>query len=207
VLRSIRPRARRAELGAISCRHGCWAAILRPDANTAWDGLMMLSSTRKTMIRRSMILASTLASSPATASAQDLAAQQAPYCSELKRVAGLALTRERFASIAGAPREGNFLNTSLPLTGWKDCSLYGSATYTCDSPGVGTAEVAEKEQARTLHQIKACLGDGWAEAKDRSSSTHVVLHSVTWPVSITLSIDQTDKKEHVVRLILFPRRN
>jgi hypothetical protein len=159
------------------------------------------------MTRASKILVLALACSPATASAQELSALPPPYCAELKRVAGLALTRERFASIAGAPREGNFLNTSLSLAGWKDCSLYGSATYTCDSQHVGTADEAEQEQARTLHQIKACLGDGWAEAKDRSSSNYVVLHSTAWPISITLSTDQTDKKEHVVRLILFPRRN
>jgi hypothetical protein len=157
------------------------------------------------MIRKSMTLALALASSPATTSAQDLSAQPPAYCSELKRVAGLAVTTERFASIAGTPREGNFLNTSLTLTGWKDCSLYGRATYTCDSQDVGTAEEAEKEQTRTLHDIKACLGDGWAEAKDRSSASYVVLHSAAWPISITLSTDQTEKKEHVVRLILFRR--
>jgi hypothetical protein len=159
------------------------------------------------MIRKSMTLALALASPPAMASGQDLGAQPPPYCSELKQVAGLALTKERFASIAGSLRVGNFVNTSLPLTGWRDCSLYGSATYTCDSQDLGTADAAEKEQARTLHQIKTCLGEGWAEAADRSSSSYVVLHSATWPISITLSTDQTDKKEHVVRLILFPRRN
>ena len=157
------------------------------------------------MIRTSMILASALASSAATTSAQEVGSQSVPYCSELKRVAGLALTREKFASIAGSPREGNFLNTSLTLTGWKDCSIYGSGTYTCDSQELGTADEAEKEQARTLHQIKACLGEGWAEVADRSSSSYVVLHSATWPISITLSTDQTDNKEHVVRLILFRR--
>jgi hypothetical protein len=34
-----------------------------------------------------------------------------------------------------------------------------------------------------------------------------VLHSRVAPISITLSTDQTDSKEHVVRLILFVRRN
>jgi hypothetical protein len=157
------------------------------------------------MIRTSMTLALALASPPVMASAQDLGAQPPSYCSELKQVAGLALTKERFASIAGTLREGNFVKTSLPLTGWRDCSLYGSATYTCDSQNAGTAEEAEKEQARTLGQIKACLGDGWAEATDRSSASYVVLHSAAWPISITLSTDQTEKKEHVVRLILFRR--
>jgi len=157
------------------------------------------------MIRKSTTLALALASAPAMASAQDLGAQPPPYCSELKQVAGLAMTKERFSSIAGSPREGNFLNTSLTLTGWKDCSLYGRATYTCDSQAVGTMEAAEKEQARALHDIKACLGDGWAEAKDRSSASYVVLHSAAWPISITLSTDQTNNKEHAVRLIVFRR--
>ena len=174
------------------------------------------------MIRRSMILALALASASAATSAQDLSAQDLsaqdlsaqdagvqhpPYCAELKRVAGLAMTQERFASIAGTPREGNFLNAIVALPSWKDCSLYGSGTYTCDSQELATAEAAEKEQARILHQIKACLGDGWAEAADRSSPNYVVLHSAAWPISITLSTDQTDKKEHVVRLILFRRGN
>ena len=39
-----------------------------------------------------------------------LMAQEAipPYCSDLKRVAGLAMTNERFASISAKPRDGNF---------------------------------------------------------------------------------------------------
>ena len=159
------------------------------------------------MIRTLITLALVLASAPATTSAQQPAAQSPPYCAQLQRVAGLALTSERFASIAGTPREGDFFNTTLALTGWKDCSLYGPRAYTCDSQNLATAEEAEKEQARTLQVIKACLGDGWAEAKDRSSPTYVVLHSAPWPISITLSTDQTDDKQHVVRLILFRRGN
>ena len=62
-----------------------------------------------------------------------LAQDAASYCGDLKRVASLASARDRFASIAGKPREGNFSDTVLPLTGWKDCSLYGSGMYTCDS--------------------------------------------------------------------------
>ena len=34
------------------------------------------------------------------------------YCSALSRVAALINTRERFASIIGQPREGNFLETN-----------------------------------------------------------------------------------------------
>jgi hypothetical protein len=138
---------------------------------------------------------------------QNTGAQSIPYCADLNRLVALAMTKERFASIAGKPREGNFVETSLSLTGWSDCSLYGATTYTCDSPAHRTAAEAELAQARLLDELKACLGNAWAEAKDRSSSTYVVLHSATRPVSITLSTDQTDKNEHVVHLILFVRRN
>jgi hypothetical protein len=69
-----------------------------------------------------------------------------------------------------------------------------------------TAEEAEKARAAILDQVKACLGAGWAEAAERSSPSYVVLHAAR-PVSITLSTDQTDNKTHVVRLIVFVRRN
>lgn len=133
--------------------------------------------------------------------------QPIPYCEQLKRVAALARTNDRFASITGKPREGNFLDTSLPLTGWKDCSIYGIGTYTCDSLELATAEAAERAQAGTLREIKTCLGQTWTEAKDRSSPSYVVLHPASGAVSITLSTDETNKKEHVVRLTLFIRRN
>ena len=141
------------------------------------------------------------------ARAQSTAATIAPYCSDLKRIAALALTTEKFASIASKAWEGNFLDTTLPLTGWSDCSLYGAGTYTCDSPGLTSARAAEQAQAETLREIAACFGDSWTQAHDRSSANYVVLHSRAAPLSITLSTDQTDKDKHVVRLILFVRRN
>lgn len=153
-----------------------------------------------------MIFALALANAMGPTFAQDASSEHAPYCAELKRVTGLAMTREKFAPVAGKPRDGNFLDTSLTLTGWKDCSLYGPGTYTCDSHGFGTKQEAEQAQTRTLHEIKACLGETWAEAKDRSSASYVVLHHAGHPVSITLSTDETDKK-HLVRLVLFVRRN
>lgn len=156
---------------------------------------------------RLAILAWVLASVPAAAMAQDTRAQAVPYCPDLQRVVALAMSKERFASIAGKPRQGNFVDTSLALTGWNDCSLYGTTTYTCDSPAHGTADEAEYAQARLLDELKACLGSGWTEAKERSSPNYVVLHSALRPVSITLSTDQTENKEHIVHLILFIRRN
>jgi len=148
-----------------------------------------------------------LACSPVAGWAQEAGSDAGAYCTELKRIAALAMTKERFASIAGKLRDGNFLDTSLALTGWKDCSLYGPGTYACDSQALATAELAEKAQATILHEIKACLGKTWTESEDRSSTNYVVLHHAERPVSITLSTDETDKKEHVVRLIVFVRRN
>jgi hypothetical protein len=129
------------------------------------------------------------------------------YCSELQEVTGIAMSKSRFTSIARKPREGNFLDTSLPLPGWNDCSLYGTRTYTCDSPGLPSREAAESAQAATLLELKACLGAGWSEALDRSSPNYVVLHDAWHPVSITLSTDETEQRQHVVRITIFRRGN
>src|SRR5262245_55864297 len=153
------------------------------------------------------MLALAVASLPATALAQSARSQAPPYCFDLSRITDLAVTKERFASIAGRPRQGDFRDTSLMLPNWKDCSLYGATTYTCDSSEMETAEEAERARAAILDQVKACLGAGWAEAAERSSPSYVVLHDAARPVSITLSTDQTDGKKHVVRLIVFVRRN
>ena len=154
-----------------------------------------------------MIFALAFASVPTLTLAQDVAPEAPAYCSELKQITALAVTKEKFASITGKPRNGNFRDTTLELTGWRDCSLYGPATYTCNSQPLATAENAETVQASAMHDIKACLGEAWSEAGDRSSPRYVVLHHAGRPLSITLSTDQTDKNEHVVRLILFVRRN
>src|SRR5262245_43947160 len=159
------------------------------------------------MMRRLMILALVLAGPPGLGWAQEIGSEASPYCSDLQRVSSLAMTRERFASIAGKPRGGNFLETSLALTGWNNCALYGAATYTCDAPALDSAQEAERTQAKFLREIKARLGEGWAEASDRSSPNYVVLHNALRPVSITLSTDQTDDRRHVVHLNVFVRRN
>jgi hypothetical protein len=132
------------------------------------------------------------------------------HCAVLLRieaVVAIATTKERFSSIVGKSREGNFSEARLVLTGWSDCSLYGAGTYTCDSRHFQTAQEAEQQQARMLQNIQACLGEGWIEAKDRSSARYAVLQHAKHPISITLSTDQIDEKQHVVRLILFVRRS
>jgi hypothetical protein len=157
------------------------------------------------LTKAARILALALMSVPTATGAQHTSSRPVSYCSDLKRVEELATTKERFASIAGKPREGHFVDTSLALAGWKDCSLYGAGTYTCDSPALDNTADVEKAQAEILQQIKACLGGAWSEAADRSSPGYVVLHASRQPVSITLSWDQTADGKHVVRLILFVR--
>ena len=153
------------------------------------------------------ILAVALGSLPATALAQSARSQAPPYCFDLSRIIDLAVTKERFASIAGRPRQGDFRDATVILPDWKDCSLYGAATYTCDSAEMETAAEAEKARVATLDQVKSCLGAGWTEAAERSSPNYVVLHNAARPVAITLSTDQSDSRKHVVRLTVFVRRN
>lgn len=158
-------------------------------------------------MKKLAILALPLASFPAMALAQNTRAPAPSYCFDLSRIVDLAVTKERFASIAGRPRPGDFRDTKLVLAGWKDCSLYGAATYTCDSAEMDTAEQADEARRDLLDDVKSCLGAGWAEAAERSSPSYVVLQNAARPVSITLSTDQTDSKRHVVRLTVFVRRN
>jgi hypothetical protein len=158
-------------------------------------------------MKKLAMLALALASLPAAALAQNARQQALPYCFDLTRIIDLAVTKERFASIAGRPRPGDFRDASLMLAGWKDCSLYGAATYTCDSAEMDTAEEADEARRDILDRVKSCLGAGWAEAAERSSPSYVVLHNAARPVSITLSADQTESKRHVVRLTVFVRRN
>jgi hypothetical protein len=153
------------------------------------------------------ILAVAVASLPTAALGQNARSPVPPYCFDLSRVVDLAVTKERFASIAGRPRQGDFRDASVVLPDWKDCSLYGAATYTCDSAEMESAEAAATARSETLRNVKSCLGAGWSEARDRSNPGYVVLHNAARPVSITVSTDQTESKKHVVRLIVFVRRN
>jgi len=129
----------------------------------------------------------------------------APFCVDLRKIIALTATRDKFASIAGPPREGNFRDVKLALPGWNDCALYGARTYTCDSQEFKTASEVEAAQSQAGQQIKACLGDTWAEIKDRSSSGYAVLHPSRGNASITLSIDKKSSEQYVVRLVVFLR--
>jgi hypothetical protein len=133
-------------------------------------------------------------------------ADEAPaYCAALKQVTALVLAKDRFASIIGPPREGNFLEAKIALPGWGDCSFYGTRTYTCDSRGFKTAEEAERAHAKVLEEVKSCLRDAWSEDPSRASPGYVVVHDARQLASITINTDQTEKAEHIVRLILFLR--
>jgi hypothetical protein len=131
--------------------------------------------------------------------------EMADYCPALRDIAALVRAKDRFASIIGRPREGNFLDTTLPLPGWADCAFYGTRTYACDSQPFDTADDAGRAFARVLGEVKSCLRDGWTEDQSRASPGYAVVHDDRQVASITISTDQTDKNKHVVRLILFLR--
>ena len=126
------------------------------------------------------------------------------WCPDLARVSDVAATN-KLAAIAGPPREGSFRDTTLPLAGWRDCSLYGARTYTCDSQAFATSEQAETALAALLAQIKECLGDGWSRDASRSSPGYAVVRNEGDATSITLNTDRAENGEHVVRLTLFGR--
>ena len=71
------------------------------------------------------------------------------------------------------------MDTTLALTGWKDCSLYGPETTRATRRNSGTAEAAaQMAQAGIVRDVLACLGtELGAESKDRASPGYVVLHS------------------------------
>ena len=156
---------------------------------------------------RAMAAAAAIAMAMGPAVAQTTPSAAVSYCADLKQVAALAQAEGRFAPVAGPVREGSFTATTLPLTGWMDCSLYGSATYTCDTQDVPSAGDAEKMQARIIDEILSCFAGSWLQILDRSSSGYAVLHPAKGSASITLSVDETDSKRFVVRLSLFVRRN
>lgn len=133
------------------------------------------------------------------------AAELPSYCPELKQVAALALAKDKFASIIGAAREGNFLESKITLPGWGDCSFYGTATYTCDSLGLKTADEGNAAHGKVFDEVKSCLRGSWTEVESRASPGYVVLHDERDSASITINTDQTEKGEHIVRLILFLR--
>jgi len=133
------------------------------------------------------------------------AAEVPSYCEELKQVASLVLVKDKFASIIGAPRAGNFLDSKVTLPGWGDCSFYGTRTYTCDSQGFKTADEGNAAHGRVLDEVKSCLRGDWTEDESRASPGYVVLHDERQLASITINTDLTEKREHIVRLILFLR--
>jgi hypothetical protein len=133
-------------------------------------------------------------------------AQELPsYCPALRDVAALVQAKDRFSSIIGKPREGSFLETTLPLPGWADCSFYGTRTYTCDSHPLDTAAGAERAFERTLGEVKFCLREGWAEDGSRASPGYAVVRDQRQVASITINTDRIENDRYVVRLILFLR--
>lgn len=158
-------------------------------------------------LHRLRLLAMGIVFSSATmAAAQAPGPASVPYCDEVKQIANLAMTRDRFASILGKPREGNFRGTNLPLTGWNDCAFYGTGYYTCDSSPFKTVEDAQQALAKISRDILVCLGKTWTKVDEESSADYAVLHPLLGPTSIALNLDQTNDGQHLVRFSLFLRR-
>ena len=155
---------------------------------------------------RFMISAAVLLASIASGTAQETLSGVATYCPDLKQLTTLALAGNQFATVTGKPREGSFRDTTLPMADWQDCALYGATTYTCDSYAMKTSQEAEDALVKTTDQILRCLAGAWVEIKDRSSSAYAVLHPARGAASITLSLDENDKNEYLVRFTLFLRR-
>lgn len=162
----------------------------------------MISNTLRVF---AMVMATGFGSAMLAHSALAQISPPVPYCDVLKRIANMAMTRERFAPIVGKPREGNFRETTLPLPGWNDCAFYGPNYYTCDSVPLRTAEEAKQALARMSRDMLSCLGTTWEEVKEESSETYTLLHPKLGPASLALNLDQTDNG-HVVRFSLFLRR-
>jgi hypothetical protein len=133
------------------------------------------------------------------------AAEVAQYCTELRQVAALVSAKEKFASIIGKERQGNFLESKVALPGWDDCAFYGARTYTCDSLGFHSVDDGDRLHAKAVEEIKSCLGGEWTEVPGQASPRYVVLHDRRQLASITVNTDQNQKGEQVVRLILFLR--
>jgi hypothetical protein len=133
------------------------------------------------------------------------AGEPATWCPTLRDVAALVRARDRFATIIGRPREGNYFETALPLPDWGDCSFYGRRTYVCDSRPLATADDAAGAFAKTVDDVKDCLRDAWAEDAGVASPGYAVIRDSRQVASITINTDQTGRNEHVVRLILFLR--
>ena len=156
---------------------------------------MMLQLTR-----RDMALMAALAATPAQA-------EELAYCADLQQVVGLAAAPDKFAPITGNVREGSFHETSKPLAGWKDCTIYGGKTYACNSEDIATAEAAERWLNSAVHQVNTCFGEGWwINDPARTSPLYVVLHHPIGLATMTISTDEDRKNVHVVRLIMFLAR-
>src|SRR5262249_50350285 len=153
--------------------------------------MRQLSSAARVHLMRAAVLALGLVGLGGAAFAETA------WCPDLKRVIDLTVAKDKFAYIAGRPREGDFRDTTLPLAGWRDCSLYGTRTYLCESQGFKAAEEAAKALATLVTEVADCLGGSWSNDESRSSSVYAVLHSAQDPAAMTLGTGQADDGRYV----------
>jgi hypothetical protein len=121
------------------------------------------------------------------------------FCADLSHVVRSAGAADRFASITGKLRDGSFHETTRPLNGWKDCTIYGERTYSCYSKSIRSASAAQRKLKAVARDIKACFGKGWwAEDAERTSSRYVVLHHPVGLATMTISTDEEQIDVHVL---------
>jgi hypothetical protein len=83
-----------------------------------------------------------------------------PYCAELKQVAALVLAKDKFASIIGAAREGNFLESKVTLSGWGHCSMERELTLAipAGSKPLTRATSRMRRSSRKSNRVFAAAG-------------------------------------------------
>jgi len=167
---------------------------------------LRLAANRLVDVFSVVLLGASFVAPTALSFAQGTRSEEIPYCDELKQLNNYAMSSQRFAPIVGSPRSGNYNETKLKLTGWINCALYGTRTYTCDSTEFKSQEEAAKSQQRIAQDILSCFDRTWADASEQAGPDFVVLHPKLGPASITLNLGETDSKTHVVSLIMFLRR-
>jgi hypothetical protein len=128
------------------------------------------------------------------------------FCADLSYVVRSAGAADRFAAVTGKLREGSFHETTRPLNGWKDCTIYGERTYSCNSKTIWSASAAQRKLKAVVQDTKACFGVGWwTEDAERTSPLYVVLHHPVGLATMTISTEEERKGAHVLRLTMFLR--
>src|SRR5262249_11972867 len=109
------------------------------------------------VLRPAALMVAGMAARTARSLAQTAGADAIPYCAQWKELNNHAMSRERFAPIIGPPRDGNYRQAKLLLTGWNNCAFYGTNTYTCDSSELTSRAEAAKDPPPIAPDTLHCM--------------------------------------------------